>query len=214
MNEELLKWLFHYVPYIIILSVCVAIFKFKFLKKRYPEILYFLALGIFFEALSRQLSSYKINNLPYLHLYTWLEFTVVGLLFQRIFQSFSIRKIPMWFISGFSVFCIINAFFVQGINNYNSYSRSLESLLIIILCLVFYYRMFNDLSIKEPENSPDFWLVTAFFLYFTGSFVLFILSSFLMSESRQINLIAWTMHAFLMAILHIFISIGLWKTSR
>ncbi|SOE23920.1 hypothetical protein SAMN06298216_4293 [Spirosomataceae bacterium TFI 002] len=214
MNESTLLWLLNYVPFIIILSSSVALLKLKYIQKRYPEILLFLAMGIFFEILSRQLSDHRINNLPYLHLYTWLEFSVIGLLFTRLLEGFSNRKYLFLVILGFSAFCLANALFIQGINNYNSYSRSLESLLIIIFCFIFYYRMFNDLSIKEPENSPDFWLVTAFFLYFTGSFVLFILSNLINHETRILNITAWTMHAFLLAILHIFISIGLWKTSR
>ena len=211
MDIELLKWFLEYVPFIILVSLFMALLKFKSVAKACPEMLYFLALAVFFEFLSRFLSGRRTNNMPYLHLYTTLEFLTISLFYYRTLKHFISAKVLLGTIIGFVSFAIINAFFIQGITNFNSYARSIECIILILFSLIYYYMMLSELSIKDPIKSTDFWLNTAFLIYFSGSFVLFILSNLINEQSLEINIAAWAMHSFLLAILHIFISLGLWR---
>lgn len=214
MSNETLRWILEHIPLIVGVSTIIGIWKFKSIKKARPEILLFLGLSAFFEILSRALYSKSVNNLPYLHLYTFLEFLVVSSFYYSTLATVTGKKALRILIVLFSLWAVINAFFVQGLYAYNSYVRPLECLIIMAFSLVFYYKMLNELETQTPIQNSDFWINTGFFLYFSGSFVLFVLSNVLTSESYELNMTAWAMHAFLMGILHTLIIIGLWKIIR
>lgn len=214
MKEAQLKWILDNIPYVVGLSTIIAVIKFKSVKAYAPAILAYIGLAIFFEILSRTLYEKGINNLPYLHLYTALEFGIVSAFyFHSLRRSFK-PKLLYAIVIVFFAFAIVNAAFFEGFYRYNAYTRALESLIIITFTLLFYFQMLDELAIQEPTASPDFWFATGFLLYFAGSFVLFTLSNILASQSKEINFIAWAMHAFLLAVLHILISVGLWKIPR
>lgn len=211
MNTKILLWALNYIPFLMFFSVLIAILKFKSIVKACPEILLYLGMALFFELFTRFFLSPNVNNLPYLHLYTSLEFLTISLFYWRTLRHYYSTKVLIITIVAFLVFAIMNAFFIQGLENFNSYARSIECIIIISFSLLYYFMMLSELSIKDPIKSTDFWLNTAFLIYFAGSFVLFILSNLLTSQSREVNIMAWGMHSFLLAILHIFISLGLWR---
>ncbi len=213
MINSVFYWIFDYTPYLVFLSVLVAIFRFQYIREHCPEMLYFLGMAVFFEGLSRYLHGKGVNNLPYLHLYTFLEFGVISLFFFRTLKNYFSRKLLLSLIIGFLIFAPINAFFIQGIYNFNTNARALECIILILFSFMYYYMILNELKVKEPTKSTDFWLNTGFLIYFSGSFVVFMLSNVLLKKSLEVINVAWAMHSMLLAVLHILISIGLWKTA-
>ncbi|GGD80598.1 hypothetical protein GCM10011514_50890 [Emticicia aquatilis] len=215
MVNSILIWLLDYVQYVLIFSITIALIRYKYLTNELKFIWYFLLLGAFSEISTRSLSYYypKLNTLPGLHLYTILEFLFIGLFYHQFFGNFFNRKILPYIIIGFILLALINAFYVQGIFNFNTYASGLEGIIVIFLSLLCFYKMLIELDTREPTKQPIFWINSGFLFYFAGSLFVFILSNFIMKDNYLLSL-AWGMHAFLMLILHLFLGIGLWHSHR
>lgn len=154
------------------------------------------------------------NNLPVLHIYTMIEFSTIMFFYQIVFKN-AIDKV--WFIvliSGFLIFCLINAFFIQKWHIFNTYPRTLESIIIISTSLFYYYKITKQTLYIQIEKSATFWINTGFFIYFSGSFLLFMLSNYILPLSLKFNMIVWQLHAFLSCVLYCLIFIGLWQRRK
>lgn len=215
MINSFLIWLLDYVQYVLIFSIIIAIIRIKYLKNELKFIWYFILLGAFSEISTRSISYFfpKLNILPGLHLYTIIEFVLIALFYHSFFGVFFSKKLIPIIIIGFVTFAIINGFFIQGINNFNTYARGLEGILIIGLSLLCFNKMLIELDTRDPTKQAIFWINSGFLFYFAGNIFIFILSNFIKRDNYLLSL-AWGMHALLMVILHIFIGIGLWQSHR
>jgi hypothetical protein len=73
----------------------------------------------------------------------------------------------------FFVIAIIN-FSHGGTSNFDSLSASVEAILIIIYSLLFLYGQIKDPAILFVYNTKKFWVVSAFFIYFSSTLFLFL----------------------------------------
>lgn len=183
--------------------------------RSYPKELKVISIHLILIAIlalySASLWIFSKNNLPVLHVYTMIEFSTIMLFYQVVFKD-TIDKI--WFIvliGAFLAFCLINAFYIQKWHIFNTYPRTLQSLLIISASLLYYYKITKQTVYIQIEKSPAFWINTGFFIYFSGSFLLFMLSNYILPLSLKFNMIVWQLHAFLSCILYCLIFTGLWQ---
>lgn len=214
MVNSFLIWLLNNVHYVLLFTITIGLVRYKYLKNELIIIWYFILLGTFFEILSRSLIYFKVQNtLPALHLYTILEFIVIGLFYRKFFGTFFNQKSITFIIIGFTVLAIINGIFIQGIFNFNTYASGLESIIIIGLALLCFYKMLIELDTRDPTKQPIFWINSGFLFYFAGNLFIYILSNLIKGDNHLLSL-AWGMHAFLMLLLHLFLGIGLWHSHR
>lgn len=153
----------------------------------------------------------KTNNLPILHVYTMIEFSTITLFYQVIFKETVPRHWFLILISCFIVFCLINALYIQSWQIFNTYPRTLESITVIGFSLCYYYRITHQNLYLQIEKSPIFWINTGLFIYFSGGFLLFTLSNYILPLSLSIRLLVWQLHALLSIIMYVLIFIGLWQ---
>jgi hypothetical protein len=109
----------------------------------------------------------------------------------------------------FTLLCIVNAVFFQSIYTYSSYSRSLEALICILLALNYFAQQASAASGKKMMAQPDFYFNSGIFLYFSGAFMLFVFSNFVITNLSSHNyLIIWTIHAAFLLVMYMFFSIA------
>lgn len=214
MIERFLNWMFDYSSSFLVVSLAVAVWRYRYLTKELAYVGAFLALSLSGEVISTILSQRGIPNLFLLHFYTMLEFALIGLFYHRYFRGFY----PPWLVPGmiviFVAFAIINMVYLQHLTEFNTYARGLEGLLTIVLTLMCFYKMLTELEAKSPDQHPVFWINTGYLFYFAGSLFLFILSNVVLKENESLNFMTWGFHACLLALLHLFIAIGLWYSPR
>ncbi|MCG8576659.1 MAG: hypothetical protein MI810_17400 [Flavobacteriales bacterium] len=167
-------------------------------------------------ALITQLISYwlwrkALNNLPILHLYTPLEFVLIIRFYKVWSGDFIVQKRLNWLAYSFVLVAIINVIFFQSLFEINSYIRGLESVIIIILSLSFWAKIMRELQIERLVQSPLFWFNTAFLIYFSVNFILFVFSSDLNKLAVEKAIQPWLVHCFFMTIYYLLLAIGLWR---
>ena len=153
----------------------------------------------------------KKNNLPVLHVYTMVEFSTIMLFYQAVFRETIQKKWILLLIGIFVTFCLVNALFIQSWEIFNTYPRTLESIIVIGCSLYYYHKITRQSLYVQIEKSPVFWINTAFFIYFSGGFLLFTLSNYIQPLNLEIRMLVWQFHAVLSIIMYVLIFIGLWQ---
>lgn len=172
---------------------------------------FYVFLGGLTQVASSYLNAHKQNNLWLLHLYTPLEFACIVWFYGTELKGFVEKK---WFFLtgiGFAVLSVLNSAFLQDTDTFNTYARSLEGILVILLCLAWCYRTLSEMKIRRLEQDPVFWVNTGFLLYFSGNVLLFAFSNYIIDINRALNLYIWAFHALFSILLYFFVTIGLWK---
>ncbi|GAB3996297.1 hypothetical protein GCM10028807_38490 [Spirosoma daeguense] len=211
MTEHFLHWMLLNGSYVLIISVGIAIVRRRFLQAELVYIGLFLLLSLIGELVSLTLSKLHIPNLFLLHLYTPIEFNIIALFYRRFFSNFYPKWLVIALLLIFNSFVILNVLFVQPLTVFNTYSRGLESLMVIGLAVLCFYKMLTELDVKHPETYPVFWINTGFLLYFAGSLILFVLANITIEQPNQsLSLMSWGLHSCLFVLMHLAIGLGLW----
>lgn len=197
------------VPASIVLPLIAAIASKKYWTSSHKIILVFLMISAVVNTLASYLANKGINNLPLLHIYTVLEFTVI----TAFFYSLTERKIDRQIIIGlwiaFPLLSLYNVWRLNSIYLYNQLPRSVGAIMILIFCVSYLMRSLNFTAKKDPFF--PFAVVVALLLYYSGSLTLFALSNFIFGN-KELNLMLWDTHATFVMIMYFIIAIAYYKT--
>lgn len=200
-----------YSSYVVLLPLLVAVIRYRRLTSALKMIGVYVLLGTFVQAIAAIMSANKQNNLPVLHVYTILEFTCFVWFYRLLREKFIQNRVFLALVIGFPILAILNALFLQTIYEFNTYARSLEGILLIILALRWYYRALEELKIQRLQDDAVFWVNTAVLLYFSGSALLFGFSNYTLPFQKSLKVYIWAFHALFSTLLYLFITVGLWK---
>lgn len=200
------------VPASVIIPIVFAIVKYRHINKPLSTIFWYLLFAGVVNACAAFLAFRHINNLPLLHVYTIVEFLFLGLFFYQFTERPKIKKLILGGILLFPVYGFINFAFIQNLHVFNSYTRPVEAILLIIFSLVYFY-------IKTVENHnytwhtrPETWIIIGILIYFSSSLVQFSFSNVVSSlVSRNIKLMIWAIHATLVLIMYLLFAVGFAK---
>lgn len=208
-------WLLHHISAAtIFLPITISVVKFKILENELKTLSIFLYIAAVFEIIFITLANYSINNLPFFHLWTIIEFFLLGLIFYRVFTHHLSKKAIIVTIIAFVAFAVINALFIQTIYEFNTIARAVESFLLILLALLFFYKVFQESTVMRLEKYPMFWINSGILVYFCGSFFLFIFSNYILEQSRNELYAYWGIHSALNIVLNLFFAMGLWYSPQ
>ena len=110
-----------------------------------------------------------------------LQFLLISYFFYSSLQDKKLKLIP---ILGVLIFCIFAGFNISN-KKFDSMSESLASIIYIIYCILLLYEQIKDTSTVFVYYNKKFWVVIAFFLYFSATFFLYIYFSTLSEEQRH-----------------------------
>ncbi|MES2331265.1 MAG: hypothetical protein V4539_16800 [Bacteroidota bacterium] len=62
--------------------------------------------------------------------------------------------------------CLINAFFIQGLYVFNTFTFMAGCLSMVILSVIYYYQLFNQATDTNRLREPSFWIITGIIFFF------------------------------------------------
>jgi hypothetical protein len=91
-----------------------------------------------------------------------------------------------------------------------------EAIILIALCAVYWWQGTEEDSEKSWGNIPNNWIVTGLMLYFAGAFFLFLLFNYFISPQaiKKVNSIILDVHATLVLIMYLLMTVGLLKCRK
>jgi hypothetical protein len=126
---------------------------------------------------------FEINVFYSLATFTVIEYSLLTIFLYQSIQDRRLKYVPIVGSLVFFPVAIIN--FLQGrITSFDSTSASIEAILIIIYSLLFLYGQIKDPAILFVYNTKKFWVVSAFFIYFSSTLFLFLYAATLTKEQR------------------------------
>ena len=126
------------------------------------------------------------NNLLFYNCYTPFEFLCYCMYFNNSLPLLKKYGIGVYVgILGF-VLAVINTLAFQPIHTVNSYFLLFEGTVIIIFCLISFYRMFLK-AVEVPYRQAHFWFVLCMLLFWSTAFTGFGLWAILNEKDRPIN---------------------------
>lgn len=199
------------VPAATFIPITMGIFKYRRLPGRQRALLLYLGVAVTINTIATIYSHH--NNLPLLHIYTMLEFILLVRYYVLVFKG---RKIVPYLVAAgilFPVFCVINFLFIQSIYTYNSYTRPVEAI-ILVLCSLLYIAA-PPTGEEQWADVPDNWVNAGILLYFSGALAQFSFSNVLEATApHSVIMLIYVLHATLVLIMYILFTISFYKCSR
>ena len=143
------------------------------------------------------------NNLPFFHSYILVEYVFLILLFSRAFREDWRQLKWLVLIIGFALLWVLNAFILSSLWIYPDYIHALEALIILTLVVLWFRKMLREKSIRNPVKNFQFWLCTGLLIYFSGNFLLFVFSNFVIELETRVYEAIWVVHAILVILLYL-----------
>ncbi|MEM6321748.1 MAG: hypothetical protein AAF960_29075 [Bacteroidota bacterium] len=150
-----------------------------------------------------------INNLYVFHTFTVLQFALLTLIMEKELVPFVSKRTLRGLMVGFTILALFDAFWWNGIENFNNYARTISSILLISLVILFFYKTLQELRIKNLEREPLFWLSIGILIYHSGSSLIFLFSNYVKTSELAL-LTLWGIHAIFNIFLNISYAIALW----
>ncbi len=191
----------------VILPVTTALIFFR----RYPFTfkvlaIFFFISGLFDLALVMMVKMGVPNNAPILHLFVLVSVTFLGVFYyQTIFNPW-LKKLILIFVPLVMALVIVNGIYIEGIWAFPATSNSAQSLLFILLALLYFYQLLTRQEVVYIEKQGLFWINAGVLIYFTSNVFLFMLYNRLV-DAGEWNL--WIIHSVTNIIANILYTIGL-----
>ncbi len=207
------KALFDIAPFFVWLPLFVALFSIKKWNTYLRLLVFHLLFAAIIQAIAYYLWKNGKNNMFLLHIYTAEELTLITLMYMQLLKGKISRNIFLAIIAIFIICAVLNTLYLQPITGHNTYVRSLESLIIIIWAIAYFYsNLANEESTHVKQENGILVINSAFLLYFSASLLLFTLSNFIsVTSSKNLRINLWAIHALVSIIMYLLIAIGLWK---
>lgn len=212
MLNEIIELFFKIAPWIIFFPLILSLKNFRKSPSELKIITQYLILSVITQIVSFIFWKRNINNLPVLHIYTLLEFAVLLWFYYKILKSF-IPKIYFYILLiAFVVFALTDTFLLEGVYVFNTYSRSVEGFIFIVLSVFWFFKVFfaEEESYLPYQKSINY-ISAGFFIYFSGSIVLFSFSNYINQLAHSMLFNIWTLHTLFLTIMYILLFRGLWR---
>ena len=175
-------------PLVAYLSELLSIVFFLcFLKRNKGEGLWIIFLYCVCSVLAEIIGIYLFdpkNKFYFWAFYSITEYSIFAYFFYNTFKGQKIRFIPL--IGTFLFFVVVGiTFYNRNTKAFDSLSASMEALLMIIYSIVFLYDQISNPAIMFVYNTKKFWIVIAFFLYFSSTLFLFLFASSFTKEEHS-----------------------------
>ncbi|MDG1428595.1 MAG: hypothetical protein P8P87_06885 [Crocinitomicaceae bacterium] len=163
-----------------------------------------------FQPLAYELGRNGINNMWLFHIHTWVETTILSLIFIEILNSWR-RLFAQLTLVTFLLFSIYNLIKFEHIFEFNSNQHFVAGITLLLLILSFYFQLFVEAKVENLEKHPYFILNSSLLIYFAGTLFLFIFGKYAVMEyvpSDSANY--WHLHSAFNIILNLGYTLTLW----
>jgi hypothetical protein len=139
--------------------------------------------------------------------------TFIILFFYNLLQKRSLKPVLIALNVIYFTLAFVNTVFVQK-DSVNSYALVFETLSILSLCIVFFYKLLQDLPTQQLQRHAAFWIVSALFFTYSGKLVIFAVAHYLIHFEADKLLYPWIFHNFLTIIANIILAYGAWVNHK
>lgn len=120
------------------------------------------------------------NNIILFNFYMALLVTAHMFLLREMVVGKLVKKIVFVLLWIYPVICLMNIFFIQGLENWQSYSYLIGNVIVVSLTVYYFFELFRRPTFINLIKEPAFWICSALLFYYMGSFPFLGLANLLM----------------------------------
>lgn len=200
--------------YLIFLPIVISIWRVRHLRDVQWMILLIVIVNLINESISRLIFQQGVNNLWIFHIYVPLVFYLTTKLYSHRRIGILSKKQFKYVFLLFLTVNLINTAIFQPLDSFNSNSVSLASSVYMILSIVFFYRMLRKSEDEFILSRPIVWFNIGTLLYYSATFLLFMVVEQIISNRSDILIAAWVLNALFYCVLNVCYSVALWIKSQ
>ena len=160
------------------------LFKRKSKKKPLRVILIYVLYCIVNEGTSFYLQSIRSPNIIFLFsLFTIVEYSFFCFFIYLILPKGTIKKIVLFIWIGFLLLALSDYIFFSKTKEFDSFMSGIEAIIVLMLSIYYFFSQMKGSNSLLLYSTFNFWAVIAFFIYFSGTFFLY-----LMADKMRVNL--------------------------
>ncbi|WP_118952378.1 hypothetical protein [Taibaiella helva] len=178
----------------VILPIVTGWIAFRNLPSLFRLLFYFFILALITEIQARVLNIVAHNNMPGLHIYTWIEFISFSVAYYLYFQGKRVRALIVINILLATVIGVLNAIYWGGITAPNIVSRSYCAMFITLYTLYFFYLLFKGNGNRYEWEYPMSWIATGALIYFANNLGYFLFSELWYTKVPKIANVSYVLH--------------------
>ena len=183
--------------------ILVGFYTFKQLGKESKIFLLYLVISLLTSIATVYLALNNMRNLWVSHLYTPIQFGLLMWVFSSWQEKPNVKRLFQLLIPAFILVWAIAAIFLEHTNEFNTFSRPTESILLIIASGYTLFQV-NKEKVESLFRQPSFWVGSGTLIYFTGMVILFTITNVLLRSSEEILRTAWIVNWILNVITNLF----------
>ena len=214
MNFDAIAITFSYIArFILLASVFVIAVNWQKFARPFHFFLWYVILNLIVELVAGVYFELSKNNLPILHLFTFLEFVLLSSFYKPLLRDFGL-SVRLFFLITISValLIVLNTLFLQPIFEFNSYAKSLSQTILIAYAVWYFFG--KTIWAKKSTGNNDLDLINAALLiYFSGSLFIFMFSNTFAGDETGAYSFFWALNALLNVLYQVLIFIGLWRVA-
>jgi hypothetical protein len=196
------------------MPVIIGFRHFKFLSPGHRTLFFYCLLSLAVESVVLLLWTRRLNNLPIFHAFTCVEILLFANYFKQEINSKTFNRYLVVTLILFFCFFIINILFFQGLKQFNTYSISAESVLLITYASISLFVLLKRPQIGYPINTSLLLVCSAILIFNSGNLFLFIMGDYLSAHFRSLSKLSWVFHSVLNILSFVIFGIALWKQKK
>lgn len=149
------------------------------------------------------------NNLPFYYIYILVEFFILIRVFQLMLGAQIKTKYCMILGSIFLMAWLLNVSTGEGWWVFPDRIRALEAIIILILVILWFLKILREKMILVPYKTFEFWMCTGLLIFFSGNFLLFVFSNYVLATEEAVFRAIWKVNAILNILLYIMYTVAL-----
>ncbi|ASZ12965.1 hypothetical protein KTO58_09520 [Chitinophaga pendula] len=199
------------VPATVLVPLGAAVYKRRYEHPVSRAMFAYVVLSGLTNVIARVLGSYGVNNLWVLHIYTLLECIILLYYYQLLFRNRTITRLTIWGMILFTLLCVVNFFFIQYGNRFNSYTRSLSAVFFITFSAGYFLQQSGKSQTSAWWESEANWINTGILIYYGSALALFAFANLLYQTATvKQQLLVGNIHATLVMVAYLLFAAGFW----
>lgn len=197
-----------------LLPLVVGLKSYKRIKPEYKVLVWLVLITFIMDGVSTFFWLKKMNNTFISNFHTLIQFLLISYIYQIHFKGF-IKKNTIAIINvAFTSVWLINMMFGQGFFLMNTYTKTLESIILIIFSLNSFYQFARELKVERLGSNPMFWFSSGILIYFSSNIFIFILNNVVLEYSKDFYVFIWAIHNIFSILFWIICTLTLWLSTK
>lgn len=195
----------------VLLPLCLVFMQWGKLPENISSLRWLLVCNILCDLTQLVLGlGFSINNMFVGDIHLLIQFSFL----LYIFRHESERKDTLkFFYTALVIMYALGLLLSRNSPMATSATNTLASLILIIVAILFFFKLLNDLKVENVHRLPILWIALATLFYYSGNLFIFLSSNYLLNKTDFFG-DAWTQHNILNITKNLLFAVALWQSYR